>query len=113
MSVMTNMIDVLKNADIDAYLPGKHAGPCKSAYVVIEDDGVRQTGKTTGRHLYVVTAFVPVNAPTELVSLLSEVRLALSGVGAVRPTGERSPDEIVEEIGAYCASEVYSALCSL
>lgn len=113
MSMHTNIVDRLTAAGIAAYLPGKHAGQCKSAYAAVEDGGIVQTGKTTGRHVYQITAMVPVSAPSAMNALLSSIRTAMSGMTALRPTGGQMPDVIDEEVGAYCVTLEYSALCSL
>lgn len=113
MSIMTDMIDAMKAREIDAYLPGRHSGACLKPYAVVADDGVRRVGKTTGRHVFIVTAYVPMDRPTALGGLLAQVKSALATVGNVRETGEQSPDEIDDELNAYCASLEYSALCSL
>lgn len=109
----TRIVDTLAAAGIAAYLPGKHEGQCKSAYAAVEDGGVVQTGKTTGRHVYQITAMVPVDKPSTMNALLSSIRTAMSGMTALRPTGSQMPDIIDEEIGAYCVTLEYSALCSL
>ncbi len=111
--ILTDIIDTLKARSIDAYLPGKHDGPCKGPYVVVADDGVRRTGKTTGRHMYLLTAFVPAEKPTAMDTLLSGVRSALASMSNLKETDGQGADYIDEEIGAYAAQLSYSALCSL
>lgn len=111
MSVMTDMIDALKGAGLDAYLPGRHQGPCLTAYVALEDGGVVRTGKTTGRHVYQLTAMVPVDRPGDMTRLLREIRAAMNTLPHLR-AGDDSPDMIDEEKSAYCVTLEYSALCS-
>ena len=113
MSIMTNMIDAMLERDIEAYLPGRHSGACLQPYAVVADDGVRKAGKTTGRHVYLVTAYVPVARPTAIGPLLAAIKSALATVDNVRETGDQSPDGIDDELQAYYVTLEYSALCSL
>ncbi len=113
MSMMTDMVDAMQAAGIEAWLPGRHTGTCNTPYAVVADDGLRRMGKTTGRHVYIVTAYVPHDRPTALNPLLAQIRTALTGVDGVRETGEQSPDDIDDELQAYYCSLEYSALCSM
>lgn len=113
MSMMTDMVDALQAAGIEAWLPGRHEGTCRGAYAVVADDGLRRMGKTTGRHVYIVTAYVPKETPTALNGMLAGIRTALAGLDGIRETGEQSPDDIDDELEAYYCSLEYSALCSL
>lgn len=113
MNTMTRIVDTLTAQHIAAFLPGRHEGMCTSAYVAVEDGGVIQTGKTTGRHVYTLTAMVPFGTPSAMGALLNSIRSAMRAMPTLRPTGEQSPDMIDEERGAYCVTVEYSALCSL
>lgn len=112
MSVMTNIIDTLTAAGIPAFLPGRHQGACLSAYIAVEDGGVIRTGKTTGRHIYQLTAMTPLDRPSEMTALLRRTRAAMNALGDLR-AGDDSPDAIDEEKGAYCVTMEYAALCGL
>lgn len=112
MSVMTNMIDTLNAAGLNAYLPGRHQGQCLKPYTVIEDGGTEQVGKTTGRHVYLVTVLVPLDAPTRMQTELVNVQAALKAMPFLK-IGEKNPDFIDEDKNAYCVALEYSALCSL
>ncbi len=110
---LTDIIDALKARDIDAWLPGRHSGRCVSPYCVVADDGVRRMGKTTGRHLYIVTAYVPSDRPALMNELLPAVRRALADMDNLRETGEQSADDLDEETGAYYVTLGFSSLCSM
>lgn len=112
MSMMTNIVDVLKRAEIDGFLPGKHVGACKSAYVVVEDGGVIKTGKTTGRHVYLLTAMVPLETPSKMTTMLTGIGKAMAQEMPWMQMGDKSPDVIDEDQGAYCVTIEFSALCS-
>ena len=110
---LTDIIDALSEAGIKAYLPGRHTGKCDSAYCVVADDGVRALGKTTGRHMYIVTLYVPYETPTDMDDLLPKVRKALIDMDNLRETGEQSADGVDEDIEAYYVTLGYKSLCSL
>lgn len=112
MSMLTNIVDTLTAAGISAYMPGKHEGKCLSAYVMAADGGVIRTGKTTGRHIYQLYVYVPMDRPSTLTAQVASVRDAVKTLTSLRQTGDQSPDMIDEELGAYCVTLEYSALCS-
>lgn len=111
--MLTTLIDALKAAGVDAYLPGRHDGKCKKAYAVVSDDGVRRAGKTTGRRLFTVTAYVPVSKPTAMNALLAKIRTAMAGLENISEMDSQSGDMIDDEIEAYIVGLEYSALCSM
>lgn len=113
VSVLTDMIDALRAQNIEAWLPGKHDGKCKGPYTVVADDGIRRMGRTTGRHFYTVTAFVPAKKPTAMAELLAGVRTAMAGLDNLKEEESQSGDMIDDEIEAYIVEARYSALCSM
>ena len=111
--ILTDMYDAVKSAGIDVYLAGQADGECRRERVVLADAGVIPEGKTVGRHIFYVTGFVPASRSTDIASLLSRTRSALTGVSAIRPTGEVSQGEILDEIKAYAVTAEYCAMCAL
>ena len=112
MSMMTRIADALTGADIRCYLPGRHQGTCEEPYAVVTDAGIARIGKTTGRHVYYVTLYVPMEKPSMMTELLGTARCALLALTALRPNPMQSEGTIDEVGRAYCVSMEYSALCS-
>ncbi len=113
MSIMTKMVDALEAVEIRAYLPGRAPGGCQSAHAIVTDGGRVPLGKTTGRHIYYVTACVPAARPGDLTELTRRIGDALVGLRELRATGDVSESFFDDEKGAYCAAVEFSALCAL
>ena len=111
--ILTDMIDALRAEGVETWLPGKHEGKCTAPYAVVSDGGVRRTGRTTGRHLYTVTAFVPAAKPTAMNQLVASIRRARAAMDNLKESDGQSGDMIDDEIEAYVVEIGYSALCSL
>lgn len=112
MSIQTRAVDALNAAGIPAYLPGRAPAGCHTAHAVVTDGGRIATGRTTGRRLYYVTAYVPEARPGDLAPLLARIADALAGVRELRQTGDISESYFDEDKAAHCAAAEYSALCS-
>ena len=113
MSLQTDLIDALKANGIPAYLPGRAPGDCRTAHAVVTDGGTIQTGKTTGRRMYYITAYVPESRPGDLAALVRAIPTAVRPVTACRATGDVSEAAFDEEKGAHYAAVEFAALCSL
>lgn len=113
MSIQTRAVDAMNAAGIAAYLPGRAPGDCKSAHAVVADGGRVATGRTTGRRVFYVTAYVPAARPGDLTPLLARIADALVAVKELRQTGDVSEGYFDQDKGAYCAAAEYSALCGL
>lgn len=111
--MLTRIIDALRAGGVDAYLPGRHVGKCKQPYAVVADDGVRKTGKTTGRRMFAVTVYVPAAKPTAMQGALADIRAALASMDNLQEMDSQTGDMIDDEIEAYIVGLEYSALCSL
>lgn len=69
----------LKNKGFDVYSPGQHLGQCTSPYVVVKYDGTTQiTNASSHWDLYAVMCYVPEGQYSELETLTTKVRAAVS-----------------------------------
>lgn len=113
MSVLTKVADALNTAGIPAYLPGRAPGECREAHVVVTDGGRIRQGRTTGRRMYYVTAYVPEQRPGDLAGLVMQIAEAVLPLREVRSTGNVSEDSFDDDKRAYCATVELYALCAI
>lgn len=113
MSIMAKMADALNAAGIPAYLPGRAPGECRTAHAVVADGGRTREGRTTGRKLYYVTAYVPEQRPGDLAELVKQISDAMLSMRDLRPTGNICQDYFDDEKKAYCATVELYALCAI
>lgn len=111
--ILTDMYEAIQSAGMEVYLAGQAEGECIRERIVIGDAGVIPEGKSLGKHIYAVTGFVPASRSTDIAALMDRARTALTSVRALRPTGESSEGEIIDEIKAYAVTAEYYALCAL
>lgn len=113
MSILTRMADALNAAGIKAYLPGRAPGECREAHAVVADGGRTREGRTTGRKIYYVTAYVPEQRPGDLAGLVQQIPEALLPVREIRATGNIGEDYFDKEKKAFCATVELYALCAI
>ena len=113
MAMLTRLTDALNSAGIPAYLPGRAPGECRTAHAVVADGGRDRTGKTTGRRMYYITAYVPEQRPGDLNDLVRRISDAAVAVREVRETGNVSEAGFDDEKKAYCATVELYALCAI
>lgn len=69
----------LKSKGFEVYSPGQHLGKCLSPYVVVKYDGTTQiTNASSHWDLYAVMCYVPEGQYSELETLTTKVRAAVS-----------------------------------
>jgi hypothetical protein len=110
---MTTIVDTLQAAGIDAYLPGRAPGECRKAHAVVDDGGRVREGRTTGRRIYYVTAYVPEARPGDLAGFVARISDALAPLKTPRCTGNVSDEFFDDEKKARGATVELSALCTL
>lgn len=113
MSIQTRIIDRLSIAGLPAYLPGRAPGECRKAHAVVADGGRDRQGRTTGRHMYYVTVYVPEQRPDDLTEKMQQASEALLGMRDIRATGNASGGDFDEKKKAYFASIELYALCAI
>lgn len=111
-AMIKSIVDTVRAAGLTAYLPGQHQGECREPYVIVSDGGTRATGKTTGEHVYLVTAIVPIGMPLRLHTLMADVMTAMKSL-TMLTQGGTSEEDIDEEVMCRFKSVEYGGLCSL
>lgn len=113
MSIQTRIIDRLSAAGLPGYLPGRAPAECRSAHAVVADGGRDRQGRTTGRHMYYVTVYVPEQRPDDIGSAMHKASEALLGMRDIRATGNVSGGDFDKEKKAHFATMELYALCAI
>ncbi len=113
MAVLTKIVDALNAGGVPAYLPGRAPAECREAHAAVADGGRAREGRTTGRRMYYVTAYVPEQRPGDLAGLVAQIAEAVLPLREVRSTGNVSEDSFDDEKKAYCATVELYALCAI
>lgn len=95
MIVYNTVKSILRDNDIDVYLPGQYpndgaSGVCRSPYVVIQNGGTYSLGLgyVSGYTLLRVHAYVPINQYPILSELIAKIKKLLAPLDdMIYPTG--------------------------
>ncbi len=112
-SMRETIYNSLKDAGLTVYLPGQVQGKCTAPYCIVTDAGTIQTGRATGRRVYIITGCVPESRPLDLRVLMGQIRTALIANKHIRADGGVSEEHFDEDHEAICAAIEYSALCAI
>lgn len=101
----------LISAGIQVKRPGTHEGICHTPYCVVQQHGTYPFAATIhqGYTLYLIHIYVPLDRYTALEQMCALVRHALSKT-SLRPTGNESAAEILDNYKAHTMSLEYMAM---
>ncbi|MCL2352620.1 MAG: hypothetical protein FWC55_08835 [Firmicutes bacterium] len=97
----------LKEAGIDVYSSGQHAGICRTPYVVIRDGGQRAFLASLLCGTVEILAYFPAERFSEMDGFVREVKEALKKLAFLKPTGDETPVFLDERKRAYSTGIAY------
>lgn len=75
MSILKQIVDVLKEDGTEAYFPGQHKGDCIKEYLVVKMDGsVYPLSVSSERPIYTIMCYVPLNQYSRLEEFVMETK---------------------------------------
>lgn len=108
-SVLKQVIDCLKEQDVDAYFPGQHKGECVIKYTVVKKEGaVASETVSSERPIYTLMCYVPYNKYSELEDYVNELRTKMKKVfPLVMYVGNETPSYYDESVNGHMISFQY------